>query len=66
MLHGFSFALVVGIIIGTYSSVFIASPIWSSGGIGLRSRRRAERPRRRPLRLADGRPAKTVEVKLLS
>jgi preprotein translocase subunit SecF len=26
-LHGFSFALVVGIIIGTYSSVFIASPI---------------------------------------
>jgi len=27
VLHGFSFALVVGIIIGTYSSVFIASPI---------------------------------------
>lgn len=27
VLHGFSFALVMGIIIGTYSSVFIASPI---------------------------------------
>lgn len=27
VLHNFSFALVVGIIIGTYSSVFIASPI---------------------------------------
>lgn len=27
VLHGFAFALVVGIIIGTYSSVFIASPI---------------------------------------
>jgi preprotein translocase subunit SecF len=27
VLHGFSFALVIGIIIGTYSSIFIASPI---------------------------------------
>jgi preprotein translocase subunit SecF len=27
VLHGFSFALTVGIIIGTYSSIFIASPI---------------------------------------
>jgi preprotein translocase subunit SecF len=27
VLHGFSFALVCGIIIGTYSSVFVASPI---------------------------------------
>ena len=27
VLHNFSFALVVGIIIGTYSSVFVASPI---------------------------------------
>src|SRR5450755_3127989 len=37
VLHGFSFALVVGIIIGTYSSVFVASPIvlfwhnWADG-----------------------------------
>ena len=27
VLNGFSFALVCGIIVGTYSSVFIASPI---------------------------------------
>jgi preprotein translocase subunit SecF len=27
VLNGFSFALVIGIIIGTYSSVFVASPI---------------------------------------
>ena len=27
VLNGFSFALVVGIIVGTYSSVFVASPI---------------------------------------
>ncbi|MCC7499954.1 MAG: protein translocase subunit SecF [Bryobacterales bacterium] len=27
VLHGFSFALVVGIVIGTYSSIFVASPI---------------------------------------
>jgi preprotein translocase subunit SecF len=27
VLHGFSFALVVGIIIGTYSSIFIAAPM---------------------------------------
>ena len=38
VLHGFSFALVVGIIIGTYSSVFVASPIvlfwhnWADSG----------------------------------
>jgi preprotein translocase subunit SecF len=37
VLHGFSFALVVGILIGTYSSVFVASPIvlfwhnWAEG-----------------------------------
>ena len=27
VLHGFSFALVVGILVGTYSSIFVASPI---------------------------------------
>lgn len=27
VIHGFSFALVVGVIIGTYSSIYIASPI---------------------------------------
>jgi preprotein translocase subunit SecF len=37
VLNGFSFALVVGILIGTYSSVFIASPIvlfWSNFAAG--------------------------------
>jgi preprotein translocase subunit SecF len=35
VLHGFAFTLVVGIIVGTYSSIFIASPIvvgWSQRG----------------------------------
>jgi preprotein translocase subunit SecF len=27
VLHGFSFALVAGILVGTYSSVYVASPI---------------------------------------
>jgi preprotein translocase subunit SecF len=27
VIHGFAFALVVGVIIGTYSSIFIASPV---------------------------------------
>jgi preprotein translocase subunit SecF len=27
VLNGFSFALVIGIMIGTYSSIFVASPI---------------------------------------
>jgi len=41
VLHGFSFALVVGIIIGTYSSVFIASPIVLFWNNFLESRKRA-------------------------
>jgi preprotein translocase subunit SecF len=43
VIHGFAFALVVGVIIGTYSSIFIASPIvvyfyqrLTKGGIGPR------------------------------
>lgn len=35
VLHGFAFTLVVGVIVGTYSSIFIASPIvvgWSERG----------------------------------
>jgi len=27
VIHDFSFALIVGVIVGTYSSIFIASPI---------------------------------------
>jgi preprotein translocase subunit SecF len=39
VLNGFSFALVVGILVGTYSSIFVASPIlvaweqWARGGV---------------------------------
>jgi len=46
VLNGFSFALVVGIIIGTYSSIFIASPIlvfWQEIAEG-RKRRGPQRP----------------------
>lgn len=39
VLNGFSFALVVGIIIGTYSSIFIASPILIWGRDWLEHRR---------------------------
>jgi len=45
VIHGFAFALVVGVIIGTYSSIFIASPIvvyfyqrWGGGTMGERVR----------------------------
>lgn len=41
VLNGFAFALVVGIIVGTYSSIFIASPIlvWWQGVVESRKRR---------------------------
>ena len=48
VLNGFSFALVVGIIIGTYSSIFIASPIlifWKEFR-GPAKKRSSDRPRR--------------------
>ncbi len=44
VLHGFSFALVVGIIVGTYSSVFIASPIVLWWHDYIDKRRRAPQP----------------------
>ena len=63
VLHGFSFALVCGIIVGTYSSVFIASPIvlfWhnyvdkpkrpSGVGGGPATRKDAPRPGGRPVK----------------
>ncbi len=36
-IHGFAFALVVGVIIGTYSSIFVASPtlLWLMNRVGL-------------------------------
>lgn len=40
VLHGFAFALVVGILIGTYSSVFIASPVLVFWQVTLERRKR--------------------------
>ena len=51
VLNGFSFALVVGIIVGTYSSIFIASPILVSWRDLVENRRR-----RVGASGADGRP----------
>ena len=36
-IHGFAFALVVGVIVGTYSSIFVASPalLWLMNSVGL-------------------------------
>lgn len=36
-IHGFAFALVVGVIVGTYSSIFVASPtlLWLMNRVGL-------------------------------
>lgn len=44
VLNGFSFALVVGIIVGTYSSIFVASPILIFWHDQVESRRRQARP----------------------
>jgi preprotein translocase subunit SecF len=47
VLNGFSFALVVGIIVGTYSSIFVASPIlvfWFNLVQGRRGRGQGSRP----------------------
>ena len=56
VLHGFSFALVAGIIVGTYSSVYVASPIVLFSRF--RGREEEERRRRPPPRCAGGRAAK--------
>ena len=44
-IHGFAFALVIGVVAGTYSSVFIASPVllWMSGSQRTTSSRTAEK-----------------------
>ncbi len=36
-IHGFAFALVIGVIVGTYSSIFVASPVllWLMNSVGL-------------------------------
>ena len=56
VLNGFSFALVIGIIVGTYSSIFIASPIlifWQNLAEG---RRRGGSAPARPPRVAGAKP----------
>lgn len=42
IIKGFSFTLLVGIIIGTYSSIFIASPLLSRFGFNIRTYREKE------------------------
>ena len=34
VIHDFSFALIVGVLVGTYSSIYIASPVLLLGGKG--------------------------------
>ncbi len=41
VLNGFSFALVVGILIGTYSSIAVAAPCWWPGSSSARARAKA-------------------------
>jgi preprotein translocase subunit SecF len=43
VIHNFSFALLVGIIVGTYSSIYIASPILLVGGKGATAARTSVR-----------------------
>ena len=43
VIHDFSFALLVGILVGTYSSIYIASPILLVGGKGAQAARTSVR-----------------------
>jgi len=68
VLNGFSFALVVGIIIGTYSSIFIASPIlifWQDVAEGRKKRSRTavvqNRPRAAATTVKGAKPVKTAK-----
>jgi preprotein translocase subunit SecF len=58
VLNGFSFALVIGIIVGTYSSIFIASPILVFWQNWLESRKKRTAPAAAPvLRETGGKKA---------
>lgn len=64
VLNSFSFALVVGILVGTYSSIFIASPIlvfWQ--GFSERRKKRARVPVTPPAKDLNDKPAKTAREK---
>jgi preprotein translocase subunit SecF len=54
VLHGFSFALVAGIIVGTYSSVYIASPIVLGFHDFIDARRKGAGPDSAPVPVAAG------------
>jgi len=62
VLHGFSFALVIGILIGTYSSIAIAAPIlvayqeWRGG--------RGQKPISMPLRSGNGSAQPKEKIKV--
>jgi preprotein translocase subunit SecF len=62
VLHGFSFALVIGILIGTYSSIAIAAPIlvayqeWRAG--------RGQKPISMPLRAGNGSAQPKEKIKV--
>jgi preprotein translocase subunit SecF len=43
VIHDFSFALIVGILVGTYSSIYVASPILLVGGRGEKAARTSAR-----------------------
>ena len=46
VLRGFGFTMVVGIIVGTYSTIFIAARSWSGGTVYRKKQRHADGPRR--------------------
>ena len=59
MLRGFAFVMIVGIIVGTYSSIYVASPfalLWEQlfGASGKWRRAKAAAPRRLPGAPAPG------------
>jgi preprotein translocase subunit SecF len=70
VLHGFSFALVCGIIVGTYSSVFVASPIVLFWHNYADQRKRkpavsAASPRPEPVKAGGKQPVKSERSKVV-
>jgi preprotein translocase subunit SecF len=61
VIRDFAFAMNVGVIVGTYSSIFIASPIliWLNEKYVAAQKRQAARPARRPVRREEEEPVET-------
>jgi preprotein translocase subunit SecF len=61
VIRDFAFAMNVGVIVGTYSSIFIASPIliWLNEKYVAAQKRQAARPARRPVRRDEEEPVET-------